>query len=70
MINDQKKQIRAEFIDALSDKDWDLISEALFEKQAVLRDQYRQLNCRDRDWQLVDDLYNLYLDISTFIIAK
>ena len=70
MTNDQKKQIRADFIDALSDKDWDLISEALFEKQAVLRDEYRQRNCGDREWQLVDDLYNLYVDISTFITRK
>lgn len=70
MTNDQKKQIRKDFIDGLSNRDWELISDALFESQAVKRDEARQNNCGDREWQLVDDLYNLYIDISTFIVCK
>ena len=70
MTDFERYELRRKFIDSLTDREWDVIAEALFDKQCLMRDDCRQRNCGDKEWQFIDDIYSLYVDISTFILRK
>jgi hypothetical protein len=70
MTDFERYELRRKFIENLTDKEWDVIADALFDKQCLLREQCREQNCGDRDWQHIDDIYSLYVDLSTFVLRK
>ena len=70
MTDFEKYELRRKFIEDMSNDDWQLIADALFDKQCQLRERCRTNNCGDREWQLVDDNYSLYLDIATFVLNR
>ena len=62
-------ELSREFVKNLSEKQWRLIADALFEKQSLERERLRTINAGDREWDMVEDTYSLYLDIHTFVLS-
>lgn len=70
-MNEQKRdELRQKFIEGLTNEDWEVIATALFQRQAQDRNYCKDVNCGDQEWEGVDKSYNLYLDVSTFILGK
>ena len=67
MTEFERYELRRKFIEGITPEEWIVISEALFDKQCLLREECRTRNCGDKEWNAVDKNYNLYLDICTFI---
>ena len=63
-----KINMKEKFLASVSQKDWDVICDALLEEYARKRESYSQRNLGDREWEHVDRLYSLYQDILTFVI--
>ncbi len=70
MTDFERYELRRKFIDDLTDREWDLITDALFDTQVLKREECRDSNCGDKEWAYVDRLYGLYLDICTFVTGK
>ncbi|QIN97003.1 hypothetical protein [Synechococcus phage MA10] len=70
MTEFERYELRRKFIESLTDKEWDVIADSLFDRQCLLRDRCREYNCGDKEWDHIDDIYSLYVDISTFILSK
>lgn len=70
MSDFERYELRRKFIDDLSDREWELISDSLFELQSLRREECRERNCGDKEWSYVDRLYGLYIDICTFVTGK
>ena len=61
--------IRANFIGNITDKQWEIIADSLFQSQERERERLSNLNAGDTEWNKVDDTYSLYLNIHTFILS-
>lgn len=70
MTEFERYELRRKFIEGLTQEEWEIISEALFDVQCKDREWCRDNNCGDREWTYVDKVYGLYLDICTFVIGK
>lgn len=70
MTDFERYELRRKFIEGLTDREWDVIADALFDKQCLLRERCREQNCGDKDWQQIDDIYSLYVDLATFVLRK
>ena len=62
-------KLNREFVKNLSEKQWRLIADALFESQERETERLRTINAGDREWNRVQDTYSLYLDIHTFVLS-
>ena len=67
---EERELLKQNFINSLSDKEWEVIADALFESQCQKREEFRYRNASDRDWQNIDDIYSLYIDLCTFVLRK
>ena len=67
MTDFERYELRRKFIDGLTSEEWKTIADSLFDQQCLLREECRKNNCGDKDWDSVDKIYSLYLDICTFI---
>ena len=63
-----KINMKEKFLASLSQKEWDVICDALLDQVDRKRAEYSQRNVGDREWREVDQLYALYTDILTFVI--
>jgi len=60
---------RERFGSNLTERQWRLIADALFECQERETEKLRNINAGDREWNKVHDTYSLYLDIQTFVLS-